>query len=59
MVQHCFLYINKVIYMMKINSMTLIPIMFLGVFLFSSPAFSQDCSDQTKITRNDYIPMDK
>lgn len=44
---------------MRISSLTLIPIMFFGILLFSSPTFSQDRSDQTPITRSDYISMDK
>lgn len=54
-----FSYVKKVVCMMKISSLTLIPMMFFGILLFSSPTFSQDHSDQTQITRSDYISMDK
>lgn len=45
--------------MMKINSLTLIPMMFCGILLFSSLTCAQDRSGQTQITRSDYISMDK
>lgn len=44
---------------MKINSLTLIPMMFCGILLFSSLTCAQDRSGQTQITRSDYISMDK
>ncbi|CAI3945366.1 unnamed protein product [Commensalibacter communis] len=44
---------------MKIGSLTLIPMMLFGILLFSASSFSQDRSEQTQITRSDYISMDK